>query len=95
MSAHTPGPWQRGLCQVTKEFLKGRLTEAVIDESGLVIAITGEGAADANLIAAAPELLEALQAMLSCCYDMERNDETTAAVKSAMKAIYKATGDMP
>jgi hypothetical protein len=47
----------------------------------------------ANLIAAAPELLAALQAMLKCCYDMERNDETLAAVKSAMKAIYKATGE--
>ena len=39
------------------------------------------------------ELVEALQAMLGCCYDMERNDETLAAVKSAMKAIYKATGE--
>lgn len=41
------------------------------------------------------ELMEALQAMLGCCYDMERNDETLAAVKGAMKAIYKATGEQP
>lgn len=41
------------------------------------------------------ELVEALQAMLGCCYDMERNDETLAAVKGAMKAIYKATGEQP
>ena len=45
------------------------------------------------LAESAPELLSALQAMLKCCYDMERNDETLAAVKGAMKAIYKATGD--
>ena len=54
-----------------------------------------ERIATANLIAAAPDLLEALQAMLGCCYDMERNVETIVAVKSAMEAIYKATGDMP
>lgn len=41
------------------------------------------------------ELVEALQSMLGCCYDMERNDETLAAVKGAMKAIYKATGEQP
>jgi hypothetical protein len=41
------------------------------------------------------ELVRALQAMLGCCYDMERNDETIAAVKLAMKAIYSATGDLP
>ena len=50
---------------------------------------------NARLIDAAPDLLHALQAMLDCCYDMERNDQTIAAVKEAMMAIYKATGEMP
>lgn len=51
--------------------------------------------ANARLIDAAPDLLHALQAMLDCCYDMERNDQTIAAVKEAISAIYKATGEMP
>lgn len=51
--------------------------------------------ASAKLIDAAPDLLHALQAMLECCYDMERNDQTLAAVKAAMNAIYKATGELP
>jgi hypothetical protein len=51
--------------------------------------------ANARLIDAAPDLLHALQAMLECCYDMDRNDQTIAAVKEAMSAIYKATGEMP
>jgi hypothetical protein len=38
------------------------------------------------------ELMEAAQAMLAVYYDMERNDETLAAVKKTMKAVYKATG---
>ena len=50
---------------------------------------------NARLIDAAPELLDALKAMLECCYDMERNDQTIAAVKAAMNAIYKATGELP
>ena len=40
------------------------------------------------------ELLAACQAMLACCYDMERNDETLAAVKATMLAIAKATGEL-
>jgi hypothetical protein len=38
-------------------------------------------------------LLEALQGMLGCCFDMERNDETMAAVKKAMRVIYEVTGE--
>ena len=37
------------------------------------------------------ELVEAAQAMLAVCYDIERNDETLAAVKKTMKAIFTAT----
>lgn len=49
----------------------------------------------AKLIAAAPDLLAAAQAMLACCYDLERDDETIAAVKAARAAIAKATGAKP
>ena len=40
------------------------------------------------------ELLAACQAMLASCYDMERNDETLAAVKATMLAVAKATGEL-
>ena len=50
-----------------------------------------EQMANARLIAAAPDLLSALQDMLACVYDEERNDETIKAVEAARTAIAKAT----
>lgn len=50
-----------------------------------------EQLANARLISAAPDLLEALKAMLRCCYDVERDDETLAAVLAAEAAIRKGT----
>ena len=50
-----------------------------------------EQQANARLIAAAPDLLNALRGMLSCCYDEERDDETIKAVEAARTAIAKAT----
>lgn len=49
-----------------------------------------EQQANARLIAAAPDLWEALHAMLACCYDEERDDETVEAVRMARAAILKA-----
>ena len=46
----------------------------------------------ARLIAAAPDLLAALKAMVKTCYDEEIDDATIAAVRSARAAISKAEG---
>lgn len=50
--------------------------------------------ADARLIAAAPDLLEALNAMLDTCYDLERDDNVISAVAKARAAIAKAKGEV-
>lgn len=81
-TTHTPWPWaadQNGLIHAGKNRL--HIAQA---------ATTGMGhAADANarLIAAAPELLEALRGMLAVWPYMECNE-----TRSARAAIAKATG---
>ena len=51
------------------------------------------GQDNANLIAAAPELLEALQKMLSKAYKQNWNDAYPEELKSAQDAINKALGE--
>jgi len=95
MKTHTPGPWVFEWSNDVGpdddyyiEFFD------VLDGKGNKIAQVDEKV-DARLIAAAPELLAAAQAMLAVCYDLERNDETLTAVKKTMTAIAKATGENP
>ncbi|MBX9031233.1 hypothetical protein HCH06_17885 [Enterobacter ludwigii] len=49
--------------------------------------------ANANLIAAAPDLLEALQAMLSKAYKQNWNDQYPDELSKAQAAISKALGE--
>lgn len=49
--------------------------------------------ANAHLIAAAPDLLEALQAMLSKAYKQNWNDQYPDEVSKAQEAISKALGE--
>lgn len=67
MTAHTPGPWEKNYCTYT-----GSGWDIVSKETGLWTATVNaddlsdeEGKANANLIAAAPDLLEALEWMVS------------------------------
>lgn len=87
---HTPGPWSywNGICSPG-----GRVTQ---DETGTHIAIPTVYAnaqltdANARLIAAAPELLEALKSVL----DMVSSGKTSLGlVEYARSAIAKATGE--
>jgi len=48
--------------------------------------------ANARLMAAAPDLLAALYAMMDNCYDPDRNDEIVQAFDAARDAIAKAEG---
>lgn len=109
MSKHTPGPWEIQWtdmwCPETDDWIpEGGFAEHIrASGDGELyeresICGTCDGcnlikAANARLIAAAPDLLKALQAMLDCCYDIERDIETEDAVEEARAAIAKAIGD--
>lgn len=77
----TPGPWHYD------------------DELGGVYSKGGQFVCDvtdknnANLIAAAPELLEALQKMVSKAYKQNWNDAYPEEIQSAQAAINKALGE--
>lgn len=96
MSLHTPGPW-------------GSLGPTIYDrpiimagdyEAATPIAVTygrksfDEHDANTNLIAAAPDLLEALREMYHAFMDPDHfvTDRQEAASLGAWRAIYKATG---
>lgn len=99
---HTPGPWDqrqrydtlrdeigtrgKALATVWVRAIEGVLTH---EQS---ITLTAEGEANARLIAAAPELLEALELVLGNCLDSEG---LAAAHAKARAAIAKATGAQP
>lgn len=52
-----------------------------------------EARANAMLISAAPELFDAVHALLAVCWDLEIDDATVQAVARARAAIAKATGE--
>ena len=91
---HTPGPWRIGTTPPNGE-------QTIGTQQGLMVAVATTGAntpteANARLIAAAPDLLEALKA---CIPHLERDDHHTDALSrerphyaAARAAIAKATG---
>jgi hypothetical protein len=84
---HTPGPWVRPAVQTIRA-ANGRLI-ARVDAGGT---ITGtEVVANARLIAASPDLLEALT-LFEAFYPIGINLELDDAVRKARAAIAKATG---
>ena len=96
MTKHTPGPWQYAFEGGTTAFITEsdgstifclRTTENTTAHKGL--------AANARLIAAAPELLEALLVMLRDYMAVHGDGdlEMQPAIYQAQKAIAKATGD--
>ena len=86
---HSPGPWSIG-----PEIQNGRFAGVTIKASATVAVVTsgcGSQEANARLIAAAPELLEALK---SVCRDWEKIADKTPcwmpSISQARAAIEKA-----
>ena len=87
MNKHTPSPW----------FVDASRQEGLVirHDSKMVCQIPGYGVGtridDARLIAAAPELLEALKGLVAWATDVRR-DDPAADLAKARAAIAKATG---
>ena len=81
---HTPGPWRVG--ENTQYVIAGK--DSITRTHSVV---RGEAVAEANarLIAAAPEMLEALKI---CALALENTWETSDEAKMARAAILKAEG---
>lgn len=93
MSSHTPGPWA-----VSLTCSRGTPASVIApkNENGFTpwvchmqAANIDTGNANARLIAAAPELLEALSALVINC---DAGSATVGALTDARAAIAKATG---
>jgi len=90
MSNYTPGPWE-----ASHDI--GANCVATITSGWVVVSIGADpnkfdAKADAQLIAAAPELLEALRAMLAASLPVDKNANGMDAVEKAISAIAKAKG---
>jgi hypothetical protein len=92
MSKHTPGPWDDG------HHYQGQL--AIQADNGRLVALCGrlaldeaqlENQANARLIAAAPELMEALSLLVAGIEDSV--SPTFVPLAKARDAIAKATGE--
>ena len=95
MSGHTPGPWKLKLG-------KGiQYTYLVADKKGQDIAnwahypnaTKAQTKANARLIAAAPELLDALREAYAAMEPMHHEPVVSEALDAARAAIAKATGE--
>ena len=83
MKTFTPGPW----------FVDAGMPDVIVDAKGEVIAEKVHGL-DAQLISAAPEMLEALQGLLGAV-NVRIDDPRIGLFDACRAAIAKATGDAP
>ena len=94
---YTPGPWK---WWTSNSFLRlssqatgkdGGVIDSYVMKDGHSSLIVSKE--DMNLIAAAPDLLNALQAMLNKAYKQNWNDHYPDEVSKAQSAISKALGE--
>lgn len=86
--SHTPGPWR---VSPWKDKIEVEVAAAGPFGDRIVL-MDKEQISNAALIAAAPELLEALERLWNCAGDFEE-DSLAAALDQAAEAIKKAKGD--
>ena len=97
MSKHTPGPWHV-VCHTSEDGRIGPGDDWTVYGRNTTHAIAFEGGhnphaeADARLISAAPDLLEALIRLMGKTSDLQ---DALDAAKQARAAIAKATGETP
>ena len=93
-AAYSPGPWR---CRAgnhgeflisSQSFGFAPLARVKGDKRGTL----AQAKANAQLMAAAPQLLQALTALMDSCYDPDRSDEAVAAFDLARDAIALAEG---
>jgi len=89
---HTPGPWNIYFNSQDDFVIRKMFPDGQESHS---IAHCHSGADNARLIAAAPELLEALQALIDMDVAYQRGPKVNQAVENARAAIAKATGEQP
>lgn len=90
---HTPGPWLAFYEYSNGPLHVGASKNCLV--AGIYIPPVGNPVANSSLIAAAPELLEALRGMLSLDEAHQRghaDEDVCAEVRAARAAIAKATG---
>ena len=95
-TAHTPGPWRAG-ASTFYPGLDGPLTMRVYtDHQPTEFEVTGDNiAANACLIAAAPDLLDALTECVALMHADNPADGWADAIDTARAAIARATGEAP
>jgi hypothetical protein len=102
MSAHTPGPWHARQWQCRAVTSVGRISDnalgfeqiAECSANGRQVS-TEQEEADARLIAAAPELLEALEDLIDAHAVPSTACKERGAYDKARAVIAKATGSTP
>lgn len=98
---HTPGPWVATFDPRERPGIEAGNTSIVLfgeiknsnDDGGIRGRNDEEANANAHLIAAAPELLEALEALVACVECNESVPAWTSQWDIARAAIAKAKGD--
>lgn len=89
---HTPGPWE-----VAGPAGAGVMISAPTSPTSYIAVVYGprvnpSSEADAHLISAAPDLLEALKRIVADYKCYELNEDATESVRIALAAIAKAEG---
>lgn len=103
---HTPGPWivdslgdyvqvkDRNDRMIARAVFGHDVKDGAFAGGAVLCAQDDGGVANANLIAAAPELLEAAISMLRMNYGLEGGNDLPDAVVKMRKAVARASGQV-